>query len=76
MGSVGLCRGLVAAEYLLIVVGVVQAFMKVPPVRASAPTQSEPPFALVQGTVLVAFVLIGIQALRVSRLRGTRPSFR
>ena len=36
----------------------------------------EPPFALVQGTVLVAFVLIGIQALRVSRRRGTRPSFR
>jgi hypothetical protein len=29
-----------------------------------APTQSEPPFALAQGAVLILFVLIGIVAVR------------
>lgn len=72
---------LVASEYLLIFVGVVQAFVKIPPLTALAPTQSEPPFAVVQGIVLVAFVLIGVLALRAFRpegasfssARGTRP---
>ncbi|MCW6512791.1 hypothetical protein [Lichenifustis flavocetrariae] len=35
--------GLVASEYLLIFVGVVQAFTKVAPLKVLAPTQSEPP---------------------------------
>ena len=42
--------GLVASEYLLIFVGVVQAFTKVPPLKVLAPTQSEPPFAVAQGS--------------------------
>jgi hypothetical protein len=39
---------------------VVQAFAKIPPIRALAPTQSEPPFAIVQGLVLLAFVVITV----------------
>ena len=43
------------ALYLLVFVAVVQAFMKVPALKAIAPTQSEPPFAIAQGLVLVVF---------------------
>ena len=69
--------GLVASEYLLIFVGVVQAFTKVPPLKVLAPTQSEPPFAVAQGIVLVAFVVVGVLALRAFRPQGaSQPSFR
>ncbi|MCW6512054.1 hypothetical protein [Lichenifustis flavocetrariae] len=69
--------GLVASEYLLIFVGVVQAFVKIPPLTALAPTQSEPPFTVAQGIVLVAFVLIGVLALRAFRPEGASfPSAR
>ena len=52
------------ALYLNVFVAVVQAFQKVGRLRALAPTQSEPPFALAQGAVLVLFVIFGIVALR------------
>ena len=69
--------GLVASEYLLIFVGVVQAFTKVPPLKVLAPTQSEPPFAVAQEIVLVAFVVVGVLALRAFRPQGaSQPSFR
>lgn len=51
------------ALYLNCFVGVVQAFQKTP-LRALAPTQSEPPFAIAQGILLVLFVVIGWLALR------------
>jgi hypothetical protein len=54
--------GLVAALYLNAFVGVVQAFQKISALHALAPTQSEPPFAIVQVVVLVAFVVVGILA--------------
>ena len=54
----------VMALYLNAFVAVVQAFQKVGRLRALAPTQSEPPFALAQGAVLILFVLIGIVAIR------------
>src|ERR1700712_4167576 len=69
--------GLVASEYLLIFVGVVQAFTKVAHLKVLAPTQSEPPFAIAQGLVLVAFVVIGVLALRAfGRSGASYPSFR
>ena len=69
--------GLVASEYLLIFVGIVQAFTKISILKALAPTQSEPPFAIAQGIVLAAFVLIGVLTLRAFRLREmSQPSFR
>lgn len=58
------------AFYLLVFVGVFQSFLKVPALRALAPTQSEPPFAIVQGAVLVAFLALTILAAR--RFRGRR----
>lgn len=54
----------VASLYFLIFVGVAQAFAKVPALKAAAPTQSEPPFAVAQGVVLLAFVAVGVLAVR------------
>ena len=54
----------VLALYLNAFVGVVQTFQKVAFFHSLAPTQSEPPFAIAQGLVLVAFVALGILAGR------------
>jgi hypothetical protein len=54
----------VCALYLNVFVGVVQAFQKVPFFRALAPTQTELPFVVTQGVVLIAFVALGIAAAR------------
>jgi hypothetical protein len=50
------------ALYLNVFVLVVQLFMKVPALNALAPTQSEPPFQIAQGVVLLLFVITGIRA--------------
>jgi hypothetical protein len=50
------------ALYLNVFVLVVQAFLKVPALKALAPTQSEPPFAIAQGLVLVFFLYVGVRA--------------
>jgi len=52
----------VIALYLNAFVGVVQAFQKVSPLHALAPTQSEPPFAIAQLVVLAIFIALGILA--------------
>jgi hypothetical protein len=54
----------VASLYLNVFVLIVQAFLKVPALHALAPTQNEPPFAIAQGTALIAFIAIGIAAAR------------
>jgi hypothetical protein len=54
----------VFALYLNVFVGVVQTFQKVPFFRALAPTQTEPPFAVAQGVVLIALIALGIAAVR------------
>ena len=41
---------------------VVQGFVKVQALHDLAPTQSEPPFAIVQGIVLLVFIALGILA--------------
>ena len=43
------------AQYVNVVVLIVQSFQKIPSLRELAPTQSEPPFALVQLVTLVLF---------------------
>jgi hypothetical protein len=52
--------------YLNVFVLVIQAFLKVPTLHALAPSvpPSEPPFAIIQGIVLVFFVLVIIGAVR------------
>jgi hypothetical protein len=53
----------VAALYLNVFVGVVQAFQKLPFLQPLAPTQSEPPFVVAQLVVLVAFIALGALAV-------------
>ena len=50
--------------YLLLFVLVAQLFSKVAALRALAPTQSEPPFAISEGLLFVAFVLLTWRAAR------------
>jgi hypothetical protein len=54
--------GVVLVLYLNVFVLVVQLFLKVPWLKSIAPTQKEPPFAIAQLTVLVAFIILGIMA--------------
>jgi hypothetical protein len=54
----------VVALYLNVFVLFAQLFQKMPVLKTLAPTQSEPPFALTQGLVLVAFVALGITATK------------
>lgn len=56
--------GAVISLYLNVFVLIVQAFQKVPVLKALAPTGSEPPFAIVQGIVLLGFVAKGYLAVR------------
>ena len=51
-----------AALYLNVFVGIIQSFLKIPSLHVLAPTQSEPPFLVVQLTVLVIFVVLGVWA--------------
>ncbi|WP_210255219.1 hypothetical protein [Ancylobacter pratisalsi] len=66
--------GIVASLYLLVFVGVAQAFGKVPALHALAPTQSEPPFAIAEAIVLILFAIAGFAAVRGSR-HVMRPAF-
>src|SRR5467141_530469 len=52
--------------YLNVFVLIIQAFLKVPALHTLAPSvpPSEPPFAIVQGIVLVFFVIVIIGAVR------------
>lgn len=56
--------GAVISQYLNVFVLVVQLFQKVPPLHLLAPNGSEPPFAIVQGVVLLLFVVTGYLSLR------------
>jgi len=56
--------GAVLALYFNVFVLVVQSFMKVPALKAMAPTQTEPPFVIAQVTVLVIFLGLGFFAVR------------
>ena len=71
----------VFALYLNVFVGVVQAFGKVPFLNALAPKQTDLPFIVAQGVVLVIFVYLGVKALRsfhpeisAGTVRGAMPA--
>src|SRR5881296_1330878 len=59
--------GVVLATYLNTFVLVVQLFRRLPALIVSAPTQSEPPFAITQLLVLALFVWLGVAADRAFR---------
>ena len=62
------------AFYLNVFVLIVQLFLKVPPLKAVAPTQTEPAFKISQLTVLLAFAALTIVAARRSRNLGLPTS--
>jgi hypothetical protein len=62
--------GALIALYLNFFVAVVQTFQKVRFFHSLAPTQAEPPFAIVQGVVLLAFVALIVIAIRRFRPTG------
>ena len=55
------------ALYLNVFVAVTQAFLKIPVLTALAPTQAEPPFAIVQLAVLALFIALTIVATKKPR---------
>jgi hypothetical protein len=63
----------VLALYLNVFVAVVQTFQKVAFFHALAPTQTEPPFAIAQGIVLLAFIALGLAALKKFRPATVTP---
>jgi hypothetical protein len=58
----------VMALYFNCFVLIVQAFRRVPALNALAPTQSEPPFAVVQLVLLVLFIALGVAGVRRFRV--------
>lgn len=55
------------ALYLNVLVGVVQAFLKVPALTAMAPEQTEPPVVLTQLVVLALFIALTLVAVKKAR---------
>jgi hypothetical protein len=65
--------GAVIALYLNVFVLVVQSFLRVPTLKALAPTQSEPPFAVTQLIVLMLFFVLGFLATKRSNESSLAP---
>ena len=54
----------ILALYFNFFVLIVQSFEKIPSLHALAPTQTEPPFLIAQGTVFAIFAILTIAAVR------------
>jgi len=66
----------VTALYFNVFVLVVQLFLKVPALNALAPTQSEPPFTLAQGVVLIAFLVLGVLTVKTFKPSASKKLVR
>ena len=66
--------GAMVALYLNVFVGVVQAFLKIPALKALAPTQKEPPFLVAQLVVLVVFAGLTILAAKRFHIEPARAA--
>jgi len=64
----------VIALYLNVFVLIAQLFMKVPALRAMAPTGSEPPFLVAQLVCMALFVVLGIGAAIKFRSEAVRTA--
>ena len=53
----------IVSLYLNVFVLIAQSFMKVPALKALAPTGSEPPFAIAQGATFATFIVIALIAV-------------
>lgn len=65
--------GATGALYLNVFVLIAQSFQKIPPLRALAPTGSEPPFVVAQLAGLALLILLGLIAFR--RFRPTHAVY-
>lgn len=61
------------ALYLNVFVAIVQAFEKAPPLKALAPTQTEPPFLVAQSIALIFFIVITVVAVKKFRIALPQP---
>ncbi len=66
--------GAATALYLNVFVLVVQSFMKVPALRALAPTQKEPPFLIAQLAVLLVYFGFTILAVKRFHVEPSRAA--
>lgn len=64
----------VSALYLNVLVLIVQSFQKVPKLQVLAPTQSEPPFLIIQSAALVVFLIVGVVAALRFHPAASRPA--
>jgi hypothetical protein len=66
--------GATTALYLNVFVLVAQLFMKVPALKALAPTQTEPPFLVAQSVVLVAYLGLTVLATKKFHIEPARAA--
>ena len=66
----------VLALYLNVFVAIVQAFLKVPALKAIAPHQTEPPFVLAQVGAMAVFIVLGIVAVRKFHAEPVHSAYR
>lgn len=64
----------ILAFYLNCFVAVVQSFLKIPALKAMAPTQKEPPFLVAQLIVLTIFIVLAIIATKRFRIEAMRTA--
>ena len=64
----------ILAFYLNAFVAVVQSFLKIPALKALAPTQKEPPFLVAQLIVLTIFIVLAIMATKRFRTEAMRTA--
>jgi hypothetical protein len=62
------------ALYFNVFVGIVQAFLKVPALKALAPTQKESPFLIAQLAVMALFVVLTIFAVKKFHIPPVRTA--
>lgn len=63
----------VLSLYFNLFVLVVQGFLKIPALHEMAPNGNEPPFAIAQGVVLLACLVLGFLGLRSGRQQTAPP---
>ncbi len=62
------------ALYFNVFVAIVQSFMKIPALKAIAPTQKEPPFVIAQCVALIFFIVLAVLATKRFRLERTQTA--